>query len=56
MQLPMTINEIHTEDPTSPYFRNIYFYQAQNILPAPKAGKRQVERQSENIFCLTHYC
>ena len=35
--LPMTINVIQTGYLTSPYFKNIYLYPAQNRLPSSKA-------------------
>ena len=42
---PKTIKEIQTGYLTSPYFKNIYLYLAQNKLPTFKAAVRQVKTE-----------
>ena len=45
--LPMTIKEIQAGYLTNHYFKNIYFYLAQNALPSLEAARRQVKTQAQ---------
>ena len=47
MHLPVKIKEIHAGYLNSPYFKDIYLYQAQNKLPSSKAAIRKVKTSAE---------
>ena len=50
--LPFTIKEIQAGYLNSLYFRNIYFYLAQNRLPSKKAAIKRVEILAEKYILL----
>ena len=54
--LPVKFKEIQAGYVHSPYFKDIYLYLLQNILPSSKLVVRKIEVLAENIFCWTHYC
>ena len=47
MLLPVEIKEIQAGYLSSPYFKDIYLYLAQNKLPSSKAAIRKVETLAE---------
>ena len=47
MHLPVKIKEIQTGYLSSPYFKDIYLYLAQNKLPSSKAATTKVETLEE---------
>ena len=47
MHLPVKIKEIQAGYLSSPYFKDIYLYLAQNKLPSSKAAIRKVETLAE---------
>ena len=47
MHLPIKIKEIQAGYLSSPYFKDIYLYLAQNKLPSSKAAIRKVETLAE---------
>ena len=50
--LPMPFKEIQARYLTSPYFKNICLYLAQNKLPSSKVAVRQVEMAAERYLLL----
>ena len=50
--LPLTIKEIQAGYLTSLYFKDIYRYLAQNILPRKRHGRQKVENLSERYVLL----
>ena len=47
MHLPVEIKEIQAGYLSSPYFKDIYLYLAQNKLPSTKAARSKVETLAE---------
>ena len=47
MHLPVQIKEIHAGYLSSPYFKDVYLYLAQNRLPSSKAAIKKVETLEE---------
>ena len=52
MHLPVKIKEIQAGYLSSPYFKDIYLYLAQNKLPSTKAAIRKVETLAERYILL----
>ena len=50
--LPLTIKEIQVTYLTSPYFKDLYFYLAQNKLPSKKSAICKVEKLAERFILL----
>ena len=50
--LPLTIKEIQTGYLTSPYFKDLYLYLAQNKLPSMKSAMHKVENLAERFILL----
>ena len=50
--LPLTIKEIQAGYLTSPYFKDIYRYLAQNILPRKRHVRQKIENLSERYILL----
>ena len=50
--LPLTIKEIQAGDLTSPYFKDLYLYLAQNKLPNKKSAIQKVENLAERLILL----
>ena len=50
--LPLTIKEIQTGYLTSPYFKNLYLYLAQNKLPSKESAICKVENLAERFILL----
>ena len=50
--LPLTIKEIHAGYLTSPYFKDLYLYLAQNKLPSKKSAMCKVENLAERFILL----
>ena len=50
--LPMPLTEVQAGYLASPYFKNIFLYLTQNILPSSKVAVRQVEMQTERYLFL----
>ena len=53
--MPMSMKQIQASYSTSPYFKEIYKYLAQNKLPNPKVAIFQIEILSERYIQL-HFC
>ena len=51
-QLPIEIKEIQAGYLSSPHFKNIYLYFAQNKLPSSKSAIRRVETLAEQYILL----
>ena len=52
--LPLTIKEIQAGYLTSPYFKDLYLYPAQNKLPSKKSAICKVENLAESFILLDH--
>ena len=52
MYLPLTIKEIQGEYFTSPYFKDLYLYLAQNKLPNKKSTTFKIENLAEKCILL----
>ena len=52
--LPLTIKEIQAGYLTSPYFKDLYLYLAQNKLPSKKSAICKVENVAETFILLDH--
>ena len=49
--MSLTIKEIQAGYLTSPYFKDLYLYLAQNKLPSKKSAIHKVENLAENSYC-----
>ena len=56
MHLPVNVKEIQASYLISPYFEDVYLYQAQNKLPSIKTAIHKVETLAEKYILLNHYC
>ena len=54
IHLPFTVKEIQVGYLTSPYFKDLYLYLAQNKLPSMKRAIRNVENLAEKFILLDH--
>ena len=50
--LPLTVKEIQAGYLSSPYFKDLYLYLAQNKLPSKKSAIRKVENLAESFILL----
>ena len=50
--LPITIKEIQAGYLTSPYFKDLYLYLAQNKLPSKRSAMHKVETLAERFILL----
>ena len=53
--LPLTIKEIQAGYLNSSYFKDLYLYLSQNILPSSKGAMHKIEILSERYIYWTHY-
>ena len=52
MHLPLTIKEIQAGYLTSSFFKDLYRYLAQNIMPHKRHARHKVEAQAESFILL----
>ena len=51
----VSVKEIQADHLISPFFKDLYFYLAQNKLSSTKIALQKVETLAEKIFCCIHY-